>query len=119
MPPAPADRSRKGSGTTTRFKPDDKIFEDVTFHFDTLAGRMRELAFLNSGLTIRLHDARNGKTSDYFYKGGIVEFVKYLNQNKDVLHAKPVSFSRERDNVAVDVSFQYNDSYSEQVFAFV
>jgi DNA gyrase subunit B len=119
MTSRPADRGRKGSGTTTRFKPDDKIFEDVTFHFDTLAGRMRELAFLNSGLTIKLHDARNNKTSEYFYKGGIVEFVKYLNQNKDVLHAKPVSFSRERDNVAVDVSFQYNDSYSEQVFAFV
>ncbi|HEY6867106.1 MAG TPA: ATP-binding protein, partial [Candidatus Eisenbacteria bacterium] len=115
----PAERGRKGSGTTTRFLPDRSIFDDTTFHYDTLAGRMRELAFLNSGLTIRLADARTGKKSEFHYKGGITEFVKYLNQNKDTLHARAVSFSRERDGVAVDVSFQYNDSYVESVHSFV
>jgi DNA gyrase subunit B len=119
MQSRPAEKGRKGSGTTVHFMPDPAIFEDTTYHFDTLAGRMRELAFLNSGLTIDLGDARADKKAEYFYKGGIVEFVKYLNQNKEVLHAKPVSFSRERDNVAVDVSFQYNDSYTESVYAFV
>ena len=120
MKTRPAERGRKGSGTTTRFMADPTIFDDVTWHYDTLAGRMRELAFLNSGLMIRLTDARSGgKKAEFQYKGGIVEFVKYLNQNKDVLHSKPVSFSRERENVAVDVSFQYNDSYVESVHSFV
>src|SRR5437868_11714569 len=80
---------------------------------------MREIAFLNSGLTIRLHDTRSGKKTEYNYKGGITEFVKYLNQNKDVLHSKPVFFSRERDRVSVEVALQYNDSYAESVFSFV
>ena len=119
MKSRPAERGRKGSGTMTRFMPDASIFDDVNYHYDTLAGRMRELAFLNSGLTIRLADARTGKKTEFCYKGGIVEFVKYLNQNKDTLHARPVSFTRERDGVAVDVSFQYNDSYVESVHSFV
>jgi DNA gyrase subunit B len=80
---------------------------------------MRELAFLNSGLTIHLQDSRVGKKAEFCYKGGIVEFVKYLNQNKDALHPKPVSFTRERDGIAVDVSLQYNDSYAESVHSFV
>ena len=99
--------------------PDGKIFADTTFHYDTLAGRLRELAFLNSGLKIRLTDARTGKTHEFVYKGGIIEFVKYLNQNKEALHPKPVTFTRERDNVVVDVSLQYNDSYVESVHSFV
>jgi DNA gyrase subunit B len=119
MKSRPAEKSRKGSGTTTRFKPDATIFEDTTYHFETLAGRMRELAFLNSGLTIHLGDAHTDKSQEYFYKGGITEFVKYLNQNKDVLHAKPVAFSRDRDGVVVDVAIQYNDTYLESVHSFV
>ena len=115
-----ADRSRKGSGTRTRFKPDATIFTDVTFHYDTLAGRMRELAFLNSGLSIQLTDEHSGKSHTFVAQGGIVEFVKYLNQNKEVLHSKPVYFARERDgNVSVEVAFQYNDGYTEAVFSFV
>ena len=110
---------RKGSGTTTRFKPDAKIFEDTVYHFDTLSSRMRELAYLNSGLKIRIEDERNGKKSEHMAKGGIVEFVKYLNQNKTALHSKPVSFSRERDSTTVEVAFQYNDSYVESVHTFV
>ena len=114
-----AEKGRKGTGTTTRFLPDAKIFGDTILHYDTLAGRLRELAFLNSGLKIRLTDARTGKTHDFQYKGGIVEFVKYLNQNKEALHPKPVTFSREREDVTVDVSLQYNDSYVESVHSFV
>src|SRR5262249_52073033 len=114
MTSRPAEKGQKGTGTTTRFLPDPSIFEDVSFHWDTLAGRMRELAFLNSGLTIHLTDQRSGKSTDYYYKGGIVEFVKYLNQNKEVLHSKPVAFARERDNAAVDIALQYNDTYAEQ-----
>ncbi len=119
MTTKPADKGRKGSGTVTRFKPDATVFDDVEYHYDTLTTRMRELAFLNSGLTIKLNDERSGKSHDYSYKGGITEFVKYLNQNKDVLHAKPVFFARERDRVSVEVSLQYNDSYAESVYSFV
>jgi DNA gyrase subunit B len=119
MTSQPAAKGRKGTGTTTRFMPDARIFSETTYHYDTLAGRLRELAFLNSGLRIRLTDARVQKTHEFYYKGGIVEFVKYLNQNKEVLHPKPVTFARERDNVAVEVSLQYNDSYVESVHSFV
>src|SRR6185369_12002805 len=114
-----ADKKDKGTGTTVRFKPDADVFEDTVFHWDTIAARLRELAFLNSGLTIHLTDAKSGKDAEYFYKGGILEFVKYLNQNKEVLHSKPVFFSRERDNVSVEVAFQYNDGYAENLLSFV
>jgi DNA gyrase subunit B len=114
--PAPG---RKGSGTTTKFKPDANIFDDTVYHFETLSSRMRELAYLNSGLKIRLEDERTGKKTEFLAKGGIVEFVKYLNQNKTVLHTKPVMFSRERENTSIEVAFQYNDSYAESVHTFV
>src|SRR3989442_4968277 len=119
MKSRPAEQGMKGSGTTTRFLPDPSIFEETNFHYDTLAGRMRELAFLNSGLTIKLSDARSGKSQAFFYQGGILEFVKYLNQNKEVLHSKPVVFARERDHVVVDIALQFNDSYAESVHTFV
>ncbi len=118
-PPSRKKGAAEATGTTVRFLPDATIFSDITFHWDTLAGRLRELAFLNSGLSITLTDERVKKTVEFLYKGGIVEFVKYLNQNKEVLHAKPVQFSRERDGTAVDVAFQYNDSYAESVHSFV
>ena len=118
-PAEKAEKNRKGSGTTTRFMPDPEIFEDITYHWDTLAGRLRELAFLNSGLGIGLTDERVGKHAEYVYKGGIVEFVKYLNQNKEVLHGKPVYFHRDRDVTSVEVAFQYNDGYSESLYSFV
>ena len=118
MATKPADKKDKGSGTTVRFKPDGTIFETVDFHWDTVASRLRELAYLNSGLTMHLHDERIDKKMDYFAKGGITEFVKFLNTNKEVLH-KPVVFSRERDNVAVEISLQYNDTYAETLLSFV
>jgi len=114
-----AEKKEKGSGTTVRFLPDPDIFETTEFHWDTVAARLRELAFLNSGLTIQLQDERTGKSTEYFAKGGIAEFVKYLNMNKETLHSKPVVFSRERDNVSVEVAFQYNDTYSETLLSFV
>ncbi len=119
MQTRPAEKKEKGSGTTVRFKPDATIFEESDFHYDTVAARLRELAFLNNGLSIHLRDERTAKATDYFYKGGILEFVKYLNTNKDTLHSKPVFFSRERDNVSVEVCFQYNDTYGESLLSFV
>ena len=119
MQTRPTDKKEKGSGTTVRFKPDPEIFEETEFHYDTVAARLRELAFLNNGLAIHLRDERNGKSTDYMYKGGILEFVKYLNTNKEILHAKPVSFSRERDNVSVEACLQYNDTYGETLLSFV
>jgi len=117
--PASGAAAKNGSGTTTHFMPDVKIFTDVSLHWDTLAGRLRELAFLNSGLSITLQDARSGKSTEYAYKGGIIEFVKYLNQNKEVLHGKPVFFAREREGVQAEIAIQYNDSYTESVHSFV
>jgi DNA gyrase subunit B len=119
MKSRPAEKGNRTSGTTTRFLPDPAIFEVTDFHYDTLAGRMRELAFLNSGLTIKLADARSGKAHSFLYKGGILEFVKYLNQNKEVLHARPVVFAREREGIAVEVALQYNDSYAESMHSYV
>jgi len=119
MKSGPADKKASGTGTLVRFKPDPQIFETTDFHWDTVAARLRELAFLNSGLTIHLKDERVAKSADYFAKGGIAEFVKYLNTNKETLHAKPVVFSRERDNVSVEVAFQYNDTYAETLLSFV
>src|SRR5262249_40982718 len=111
--------SRMGTGTITRFKPDGEIFEETSFHYDTLAQRLRELAFLNSGVTISLQDERTGKTSQFLYKGGIVEFIKYLNQNKEVLHSRPVYFAREKDGTHVEIALQYNDTYLQSTHSYV
>src|SRR5439155_24144710 len=107
------------TGTLVRFRPDDKIFETVQVSYDTLAGRLRELAFLNNGVAITLTDERNGKSQRFEYKGGIVEFVKYLNTAKNPLHGKPVFFARSKDTTQVEIALQYNDSYAENVFSFV
>jgi DNA gyrase subunit B len=119
MKTRPAEKKSQGSGTIVHFKPDAQIFETTEYHWDTIAARLRELAFLNSGLSIHLKDERSGKSADYFAKGGIAEFVKYLNTNKETMHAKPVVFSRERDNVNVEVAIQYNDTYTETLLSFV
>ncbi len=119
MSSKPAPGARKGSGTLTRFKPDATIFEETGFHYDTLAQRLRELAFLNSGVAITLKDERSGKSSQFLYKGGIVEFIKYLNQNKEVLHSRPVYFAREKDGTHVEIALQYNDTYLESMHSYV
>ncbi len=107
------------TGTTVTFKPDATIFEDTEFSYDTLSQRLRELAFLNAGLRINVLDERSGKKHEFKFDGGITEFVKSLNHAKDVLHADVVYVHRSRDEVDVEVAMQYNDTYNENVFAFV
>jgi len=120
-----ADVKSKGSvkktGTKTHFLPDKDIFKKVVFNYDVLCERLRELAFLNKDLTIRIEDKRTDKEkSDTFkYKGGIVEFVKYLDQNRDPIQKKVIYFESERDNVPVEVAFQYNNGYTENIFSYV
>ena len=105
-------------GTIVRFKPDAKIFEETTFSFDTLSNRLRELAFLNKGLKIVIEDERDGRSHTFLYKGGIIEFIKHLNQNKTVIHPKVLFFEGKKDNIEVEVALQYNDGYQESVFSF-
>ncbi len=109
----------RGRGTKITFKPDDEIFEDIEFSFDVLSNRLRELAFLNKGLKIILTDERDGKKSEFFYKGGIVSFVEYINRNKGVLHKKPIYFDGEKEDCYVEVALQYNDTYAEGIFSYV
>ncbi|HHW19005.1 MAG TPA: DNA topoisomerase (ATP-hydrolyzing) subunit B [Firmicutes bacterium] len=106
------------TGTYVRFLPDPTIFEVTEFDFDTVALRLRELAYLNKGLEISLYDERSDKGVQYRFDGGIVEFVKALNKNKDVLHPDPVYGNASRDDIEVEFAFQYNDSYIENVLSF-
>ncbi|HEX7078156.1 MAG TPA: DNA topoisomerase (ATP-hydrolyzing) subunit B, partial [Candidatus Eisenbacteria bacterium] len=106
-------------GTTVTWRPDPQIFETVEYNFDTLSQRLRELAFLNKGIRIQFLDERTGKKHDFQYEGGIVSFVKYLNENKTVLHPQPIYYSKEKDRIAVEMAVQYNDGYVENVFSFV
>ncbi len=108
----------KKTGTMVVFRPDPEIFGDITFSFDVLAQRLRELAFLNKGLKITLSDEKTGRQQEYYYKGGIASFVEYLNRNKNCLHKKPIYFSGERNGVQIEVAFQYNDGYTENLFSF-
>jgi len=106
------------SGTRIDFLPDSTIFETLVFDFETLAKRMRELSFLTKGLRIKIADERSGKKRDFFYEGGIKSFVEYLNKNKEILHGKPIYISGERSGVLIEVAFQYNNSYKENLFTF-
>lgn len=114
----------KKTGTITSFKADEQIFRKVKYNFDTLASRLRDLAFLNKGLKIILTDERQSELVDgkprqevFHYKGGLVEFVRYLDQNRIALH-KPIYFEDERENVTVEIAFEYNDSYNENIFTY-
>ena len=115
------------TGTRVKFYPDNKIFETTEFSFETLSNRLRELAFLNSGVKIIIEDEKLGKSHKFLFKGGIVEFVKFLNQNKSVIHTTPIYISKsktiQKDDGAestydVEVAIQFNDTYRETVFAF-
>jgi len=109
----------KGSGTIITYLPDLEIFDELEVDFQTLAERMRETAFLTRGLRIELVDERGGGERESFhYKGGIVDFVKYLNANKDALHKKTVYFEHEAEDGAVEIAMQWNSSYQESVFSF-
>jgi len=106
------------TGTVIRFLPDPEIFPDRNFHFDILAQRLKELAFLNEGLKICLKDERNEKEKEYCYHGGIKSLVSYLNRGKNVVHNDPIFLKGEKDDVKVEVAFQYNDSYLENLISF-
>jgi len=115
----------KKRGTKVHFVPDKGIFTATEFNYDTLAQRLRELAFLNKGLLITLTDERTTdpktgepKTTDFKYTGGIAEFIKHLNRGKQTLHDKPIYMEAERDGVVMEIGLQYNDGYSETVFSF-
>ena len=106
-----------GTGTSISFLPDHLIFPDITFNYDVLSSRLRELAFLNKGLTIAISDERTGDQDLFKYDRGIGEFVHYLNRNKTILH-KPVSFIKEKEGISVEIALQYNDGYQENIFSF-
>jgi DNA gyrase subunit B len=115
----------KRRGTKIHFLPDKSIFTATEFNYDTLAQRLREMAFLNKGLEITLTDERtadpktgNARHTEFKYAGGIAEFVKHLNRGKTVLHDKPIMMEATRDKVEIEIALQYNDSYSETVFSF-
>jgi DNA gyrase subunit B len=120
IPEAPLRMTGKtdSRGTKITFKPDNSIFEETEFSFDILSTRLRELAFLNSGIKIALIDERTDRRSDYFYEGGIVSFVEYIDRNKKVLIKNPIYISGSRDDCNVEVALQYNDTYAENVFSF-
>ena len=105
-------------GTIIHFKPDPKIFEETSFSFDTLSNRLRELAFLNKGLKIVIEDERDERSNTFLFRGGIVEFVKHLNQNKTPIHPKVLYFEGKKGDIEVEVALQYNDGYQEAVFSF-
>jgi len=109
----------KNTGTKVTFRPDPEVFDSFDFNFDILSQRLRELSFLNKGLTISIIDERSDKRHDFQYKGGIKEFVQYLNQNKTVLNPKPITFESQKEDVIVEMALQYNTSYSENIFTFV
>ncbi len=105
-------------GTLVRFKPDETIFEETRFDFDTVSMRLRELAFLNRGLEIILKDERSERTVVYRFEGGIEEYVRLLNKNKDPLHKDPIYGATSRDDVDIEFAFQYNDGYAENILSF-
>ena len=105
------------TGTRIKFLPDREIFGNISFDFEIIAKRMRELAFLTSGVYIKVLDEIRGKKKEFLYEGGIVSFVEYLNKNKEVLH-KPIYISGKKGDIVVEVALQYNNSYKETVFTY-
>ena len=109
----------KDTGTKVTFKADKEIFTvKIDYSNETLTNRLRELAFLNPGIRIRLADERTEKTQEFLYKGGLVEFVQFLNKNKNTLHKQVISFQQEKDGILLEGALQHNDSYTETLFSF-
>jgi DNA gyrase subunit B len=109
----------KKTGTKVTFWPDEEIFEATEYNFEILTQRLRELSFLNKGLKITIADERTSKSHEFQYKGGIREFVEYLNQSKQTINPKPILFEGEREGVGVDLAIQYNMSYADTICSFV
>jgi DNA gyrase subunit B len=105
-------------GTKVTFRPDTQVFETIDFSFDTLAQRLRELAFLNAGILITIHDERDGKEHTFQYDGGIVSFVQHLNKNRTVINEKPIFMKGDKDGIDAEIALQWNDGYTELVFSF-
>lgn len=120
LPPiiTPEEPSNTRRGTKVTFRPDPLIFEEVNFNFDILATRLRELAFLNSGLQIHFTDERADKEQTFYYEGGIRSFVSLLNRNKSVLHNDPIYIFSEKEGIRLEIALQYNDGYTENVYTF-
>src|SRR5919109_1685000 len=122
IPVAPLKQTGKTRkrGTKVTFKPDPQIFTEISFSFDKLSERLREKAFLNKGIRITIKDEREEpeRSHEFYYKGGIAEFVKHLNKNKSTLHDKPIYFDKEGENLSIEVAIQYNDGYDEKVYSF-
>ena len=106
------------TGTTIIFKPDAEIFETVEFSVDTIAYRMREMAFLNKGVKLEFSDKRSGRSHTYQYEGGLVSFVEHLNKNKEILHKDVIYLENEADGCYVEVAIQYTDGYAENIYSF-
>ena len=106
-------------GTSITFLPDDEVFETTEYSFDILSKRLRELAFLNKGVTITITDERSeGKTHEFCYPGGLVSFISFLDENRVPLHNEPIYFSQLKENTDIEIALQYNDSYAENIFSF-
>lgn len=106
------------TGTEVYFKPDEEIFDEIVYDFEVLSQRLRELAFLNKGISITLIDERNDKEEEYYYEGGIKSFVEYLNRNKEPLHEQTIYVEGIKDGGSVEVALQYHDGYNENIFSF-
>ncbi|HID26163.1 MAG TPA: DNA topoisomerase (ATP-hydrolyzing) subunit B [Thermoplasmata archaeon] len=107
------------TGTTVTFLPDDGVFETIDFDYDTIAARLKELAFLNGGLKIELIDHRSGKMDVFKYNSGINEFILYINRNKNPLYPKPIFIKATKDDVEVEIAMQHTDGFTENIFTFV
>ncbi len=110
---------KEKTGTKITFMPDAEIFKSTTFKFETLESRLRELAYLNKELTIIIRDERTNKEVEFKYRGGIIDFVKYLDEDEKSITGKPIYVSGERENIIMEVAFQYNDSYNDNIYTFV
>lgn len=108
----------KNTGTIVTYMPDKDVFETIEHDFETISHRLRELAFLNKGISITLTDERDEKSEIYHYEGGLKEFVKYLNRNKEILHEEPIYIEGTKDDTIVEIAMQYNDGYNEGIYSF-
>jgi DNA gyrase subunit B len=108
----------KKTGTKIRFKPDSTIFDTTAFSFEIISQRLRELSFLNKGLLVKVLDERSDKKHEFLYRGGIVSFIEFLNKKRNCVHPKPVYFTGEKDSVGIEIAFQYNDGFTENIFSY-